>query len=237
MADAAHILPRDTIVEVGPGEGTLTRVLSASGATIIAVEKDRRLIPILKNTFASHKNIRIHEADIMNTHPDTNAFAELVHGNYKIIANIPYYITGRFLKMFLESTHKPRSMTLMVQREIAERIIAKNNKESVLSLSIKVFGTPSIIRIVPRGAFSPPPSVDSAVIHIEGISDAWFVKNNLTPSEFFSVIKKAFGQKRKTLRASLGKIATLPPEFGTRRPETVSLEEWKNVISAIKIKK
>jgi 16S rRNA (adenine1518-N6/adenine1519-N6)-dimethyltransferase len=237
MADAAEISSGDTIVEVGPGEGTLTRVLGANDAHIVAIEKDHRLIAPLKTSFADQKNITIVEADVMNVSPDGDTFIALVPKNYKIVANIPYYITGRFLKMFLEARHQPLSMTLMVQREIAERIVAKNHKESILSLSIKTYGTPSIIRTVPRGAFSPPPSVDSAIIHIANISDVWFRHNKIQPADFFALIKKAFGQKRKTLRASIGKTYRLSEEIATRRPETLSLEEWAAVLKHSKNKK
>lgn len=235
MAEAGNVSAKDLVVEIGPGEGTLTSILGARDARVIAIEKDHRLIQTLQETVGNKKNVSIIEGDIMKLSPDTGSLAKLLSAStpYKIIANIPYYITGRFLKLFLEAKHKPSSMTLMVQKEIAERIVARDKKESVLSLSVKIFGEPSIIKIVPRGAFSPPPKVDSAILHIGNISDSWFLKHKIIPRDFFLVIKRAFGQKRKTLRASLGKNYHIPEQFSSRRPETLSLEEWAIILHGL----
>ena len=154
MMRAAHVTKRDIVLEVGPGKGALTELLAKCAKKIIAVEKDRDLIPLLKERFAATPNVEIICDDILNL---VNGNYKLQTINYKLVSNIPYYLTGRLIRFFLESAHKPSTMVLMLQREVAERIIAKDGKESLLSISVKVYGSPKIIRIVPRGAFNPPP--------------------------------------------------------------------------------
>src|SRR3989344_6369689 len=159
MVHAAELSKRDTVLEVGPGMGVLTEALAEKAKRVIAIEKDVDLIPILKEKFRTQKNVTIVQGDILKF---TNY--KLLTKNYKLIANIPYYITSKFLRLFLsEAKVKPSCMVLMVQREIAERIMARDKKESLLSLSVKTYATPSIIRIVPRGSFVPPPTVNSAI--------------------------------------------------------------------------
>ena len=167
--------------------------------------------------------------------------------SFKIVANLPYYITSRFLRLFLEEMpHKPKSMTLMVQKEVAERICAAPPRMNLLALSVQVFGKPKILFRVSAGSFSPPPEVESAVITIENISDAFFKKHSMSPREFFKLPKKAFSQKRKMLRSSLGniqKLAEVPlphmrkwdfrkfqiQNFLIRRPQELSLEDWLQI--------
>src|SRR3989344_275663 len=183
MAAAAELTKRDIVLEVGPGKGTLTEILAVRAKKIIAVEKDADLIPFLKEKFRDFKNVKIVEGDIFNL-GITPSIPLILRGtkeegsplkvrgarevmNYKIVANIPYYITSHFLRLFLSETKfRPKVMVLMVQKEVAERIMAKDGKESMLSLSVKVYGKSEFIRKVPRGAFSPPPNVDSAIIKI-----------------------------------------------------------------------
>lgn len=169
IVSAAQISKQNTILEVGPGRGVLTEALSIKAKKIIAVEKDKNLVQFLKERFKSKKNINIVEGDILKIRLDSgHSGANLGHlGRYKIVANIPYYITSRFLRLFLSQARlRPSLMVLMVQREVAERIVAKDKKESLLSLSVKAYGKPEIIKIVRKGNFSPPPKVDSAIIKI-----------------------------------------------------------------------
>ena len=128
--------------------------------------------------------------------------AELEEGKYALVANIPYYITGAILEKFLEHSPRPDRIVLLVQKEVAERIVARDGKESILSISVKAFGTPKIIGVVPRGAFVPPPNVDSAILAIENISDQMFAQKastqkNGSVSRFFSIVKAGFAHKRK----------------------------------------
>lgn len=225
----ANIQPTDVVLEVGPGKGMLTRFLVEKAKKVIAVEKDRRLVQYLRENYKDAKNIEIMEGDIL----ETSNFK--LPKKYKIVANIPYYITSRFLRLFLEEmTNKPQTMTLMVQKEVAERICAKPPHMSLLALSVQAFGKPRILFRVSAGSFSPPPEVDSAVIAIENISGAFFKKHHISPKEFFKLPKKAFSQKRKILRASVGKYAEvgLPhiEIFLKKRPQELLLEDWIEIL-------
>ncbi|MSR70951.1 ribosomal RNA small subunit methyltransferase A [Candidatus Kaiserbacteria bacterium] len=211
VADAADIKKGETVVEVGPGEGTLTEVLLERGAHVVALEKDSRLIPLLREKFAG-KIFEVIEGDALEFEPTDK--------KYKVVGNIPYYISGALFRKFLTAQHQPSTLVFLVQKEVAERI-ARSKKESILSLSVKAYGTPKYIKTVPAGAFSPPPKVDSAILLVENISRKNFT-NTAHEEKFFELIKKAFGQKRKVLRNTLGDIGPLAAE----RPEDVSLLKW-----------
>ncbi len=237
MIRAAEISKNDIVLEVGPGTGTLTQLLAQRAKKIIAVEKDRELIPYLREKFKNQKNVKIIEGDILKL---AARHSPLVT-DYKIVANIPYYITSRFLRVFLEAKKKPALMVLMIQHEVARRIVARDNpskkfgagKESLLSLSVKAYGTPTIIRKVPKGIFSPPPKVDSAIIKIDDISGAWFNKNRIKPSYFFEILRRAFQKKRNTLKNSIGKSIQnheLDPKILSSRPEDLSLDDWASIV-------
>ncbi|PJE64195.1 MAG: ribosomal RNA small subunit methyltransferase A [Candidatus Ryanbacteria bacterium CG10_big_fil_rev_8_21_14_0_10_43_42] len=223
---AATLSPGDVVLEVGPGKGILTELLLETGAVVFAIEKDPRMVLFLKEKFADKKNFTITEGDILDS-----TVHDVLPDTYSIVANLPYYITSHFLRLFLEELRKkPVSMTLMVQREVADRIIARPPHMSLLSLSVQAFGTPKKILNVSRKQFSPPPDVNSAVITIQQISDAFFIKNNTTPQEFFPAIKKAFSQKRKMLRSSIG----IAGKCSTKRPQELSLQNWLDIVPLIK---
>ena len=211
VADAAGIQQGETVLEVGPGEGTLTEVLLARGAKVIAVEKDARLIAPLRKKFAG-KEFEVIEGDALDL-----KIENLNIENYKLVGNIPYYISGALFKKFLTTEHQPSTLVFLVQKEVAERI-ARSKKESILSLSVKAYGTPKYIKTVPAGAFSPPPKVDSALLLVSDISRGNF-KNAAHEARFFALIKKAFGQKRKMLRTTIGIDSS-------ERPEDLPLSKW-----------
>ncbi len=201
------------MLEIGPGEGALTSALLERGAKIIAIEKDARLIEVLREKFKGEK-FEVIEGDallfdISNSLPKTQKF--------KVVGNIPYYITGALFKKFMSGERQPSSLVFLVQKEVAERI-ARSKKESILSLSVKAYGTPKYIQSVPAGAFVPPPKVDSAILLVSDISRKNF-KNKKHEEKFFELIKKAFGQKRKMLRSTLGIDSD-------KRPEDLTLLEW-----------
>jgi 16S rRNA (adenine1518-N6/adenine1519-N6)-dimethyltransferase len=202
IARAAEIVSEETIIEIGPGTGILTEALLSGGARVTAYEKDDRLQGVLKAKFA--KEIRegrftlIH-ADILET-PQTD-----FHAPYKLVANIPYYITGAVLRMFLEAGEKPSMMVLMVQKEVVDRMIAHDGKESMLSISVKAYGTPIMIRKVGRGSFRPEPTVDSAVIRIEKINNPFSSRDE--EKRFFDIMRAGFAQKRKKLSRNLESVA------------------------------
>ena len=240
IVDSANIQPSDTVLEVGPGRGILTQFLVTKAKKVVAVEKDTNLVSFLKEKFYGVKNLEVVEGDILKIFNfQFSIFKQFSNHNfqfpkkYKIVANLPYYITSRFLRLFLEEVqNKPYAMVLMVQKEVAERICAKPPHMNLLALSVQAFGTPKILFRVSRGSFLPPPEVDSAVIAIEHISDAFFEKRHISPQEFFKLPKKAFSQKRKMLRASISKSPEgyLPEIMATKRPQELSLEDWIQIM-------
>lgn len=191
----------DIVLEIGPGKGALTEKLLETGAKVFAVEKDRDLIPLLSEKFANYiasGKLELIEADILDFDP---AAYRLVPNAYKLVGNIPYYITGAIIRKFLESDYQPSLAVFLVQKEVAERIVARDGKESILSLSVKAYGEPKLVAKVPKRYFTPEPKVDSAVLLINNISKKNF--RNLTEEDFFFVVKSAFGQKRKTMLKNL----------------------------------
>lgn len=221
-----------TVLEIGPGTGNLTDELLALGGRVIAIEKDSALVEILKLRFKSEiasGALTIVEDDIRNVSPES---LELTDRSYVLAANIPYYITGDIIRTFLEAKAQPKQMALLVQKEVAHRI-ARSKKESILSLSVKAYGTPKYIKTVSRSCFAPAPNVDSAILAIENISHEFF--SSITEERFFKAIKTGFGSKRKMLAGNLKKIAKpekIAEAFKTcsitpkARAEDVSLEQW-----------
>jgi len=218
MCEAGGVIDTDTIVEIGPGKGALTEKLLEKAYKVIAVEKDRDLIDILNEKFEveikNGKLILLNE-DILGFDPEKNGLNE---GGYKIIANIPYNITGSIIRRFLSEVNRPNTMTLLVQKEVAERIVARDGKESILSLSIKAFGTPKYIMKVHKRFFSPSPKVDSAIISINNISGKLF-KNKKEENIFFEVIKSGFAHKRKVLIKNLESLEF--SEVGLQKIENI----------------
>jgi 16S rRNA (adenine1518-N6/adenine1519-N6)-dimethyltransferase len=222
IAAAAKIVRKEKVLEVGPGQGILTHALLEAGANVVAVEKDDRLIDGLKQKFSlelmSDKLEIIHH-DILDFDPI------LINQKYKVVANLPYYITGEFIKKFLTTPNQPELMVLMLQKEVAERI-AKNRKGSVLAMSIKVYGEPKYLRTVSKGNFEPAPKVDSAVLVIENISKNLFTKYKISEKDFFTTLKNGFGSKRKKLKNNLKLAGELLVKYGDKRAEDLQLEDW-----------
>jgi 16S rRNA (adenine1518-N6/adenine1519-N6)-dimethyltransferase len=204
IAAVSHVATGDTVVEVGPGEGALTEALLRSGARVIAIEKDHRLIPYLTEKFSEELQSRtliLIEGDILDEHTTKDLYAHIGDAPYKVVANIPYYITGLLFRYFFEHVAQPTQLTFLVQKEVAENIASKEGKESILSLSVKIFGDPHIAGIVSRDAFLPVPNVDSAILVVSDISKARL--KTLTEENFFSVVKAGFRAKRKMLIGNL----------------------------------
>lgn len=201
IVKSGEIKEGELVLEIGPGDGAMTEELLKKGARVVAIEKDKELISLLNEKFnnkITSGDFKLIEGDVLS---NDELESLLKDTPFKIIANIPYYITGQIIRKFLEATNKPSSITLLVQKEVAERIVAKDKKESILSLSVKVFGEPVYIKTVPRGAFQPQPNVDSAIIKISNIS-----KNKLEgikESMFFTLLHLGFGHKRKQLLSNL----------------------------------
>lgn len=196
IAAMGSIEKGDIVLEIGPGTGFLTRELLALGATVVAVEADTRAIDVLNESFAREVKagaLIIHSNDIREV-----SFNDLglVHGQFKIISNIPYYISGLLFRLALSGKNKPSRVVFLVQKEVAERIV-RSKKESLLSLSIKVYGDPSYAFTVRRGSFTPSPKVDSAVVIISAISRTRL--GELSDEDFFEVLRHGFASRRKQL--------------------------------------
>lgn len=197
----AHIEACDTVLEIGPGTGKLTDALLEKAGKVIALEADENLVTLLEEKYAdsiSGGYLDVHHQDIRLFNPVT------ITTPYVLVANIPYYLTSAILRQFLETASQPKRMTLLVQKEVAKRI-AKDKKESILSISVKVFGEPVYEFVVPRGAFFPEPSVDSAVLSIKNIRNPFNTPDATT--SFFSVVRAGFSHKRKKLTNNLLTIA------------------------------
>jgi 16S rRNA (adenine1518-N6/adenine1519-N6)-dimethyltransferase len=254
IVEAGEISDQDIILEIGPGKGALTEKLLEKSKRVIAVEKDNTLFDFLKEKFPteikSGSLVLVHD-DILNFNPDAYSLAS---STYKIIANIPYNITGAILKKFLTIKHQPGSMILMVQHEVAKRIMARDVKESLLSISVKAYGEPKMIMKVPARYFSPKPKVDSAVISISHISRKFFINslqtvqsltlNSLQDSvgelekfeeNFWQIVHAGFAHKRKKLSNNLKDVlqeqkSELFRVFADKRAEDLSLLDWISLV-------
>jgi len=205
MCEAGEVDEQDIVLEIGPGKGALTEKLLEKAKKVLAIEKDNELFEFLKEKFVNEiKNgkLELINEDILDI--DVKNY-NLKNGEYKIIANIPYNITGAIFKKFLSGDIQPQKMVLLVQKEVAERIVTRDGKESILSISVKVYGTPKYIMKVNKRFFSPSPKVDSAIVAINNIS-----KNNLKTKReeefFFNLVKTGFAHKRKVLHKNLENI-------------------------------
>ena len=238
---AADLSPDDLVVEVGPGLGGLTRRLAAGAGEVIAVEIDRGLVTALESILADDPNrgkIRLVGADVLELDP-----AELTGGRpYKLVANLPYYVTSPILRRFLETTeHRPRCLVVMVQREVAERMMPRAGEMNLLAVMVQYYGKARIVTLVPAQAFYPPPKVDSAVVRID-LHDR--PPLDADREKLFRVVHAGFAQPRKQVHNALSQQLSLPagtlPDVmrsagvdSTRRPQTISLREWGAITAAL----
>lgn len=235
IVSSADLSEKDAVVEIGPGLGTLTAELSKRSGKIVAIEKDKMLAKLLQGKF---ENVEIVEGDVLKLNIN-----ELIENNfqqekYKLVANIPYYITSKIIKYFLECSKQPELMVLLVQKEVALRICEKAGKHSVLSLSVQIYGEPEIVSFVGKNAFYPAPEVDSAIIKIRNIrkdrGDEYYRK-------MFRLIKIGFSSKRKKLSNNLSgglqleksEVEEKLSKIGigrSARSQELSLQEWEELL-------
>jgi len=239
IAAAAQLAPQDTVLEIGPGLGSLTRHLAEAAGRVIAIELDAALIPLLRRSVADYANVTIIQGDILQFDPH-----ELVgRGSpYKVVANLPYYITSAAIRHLLEPDARPTVIVLTVQLEVAQRITAAPGKLSLLAVSVQFYGRPTLVTHIKAGSFYPVPKVDSAVVRIEPYSHpAVDVPDR---DVFFAVVKAGFSQKRKQLHNALS-AGLAQPQIeiaaaleragvdGRRRAEMLALDEWAAVARSI----
>ncbi len=234
IVTAANISKNDTVVEIGPGLGVLTRALAQKAGKVVAIEKDLAMINVLQETLHNIGNVEITQGDALR-----DQYA-LPASDYKLVANIPYYITSPLIRKFLESSHPPSHIILMVQKEVAQRICAAPPDMNLLAASVQFYATPKIIATVSKNCFWPAPKVDSAILSIEP-----FQETNRPDAElFFTVVKAGFSSPRKqlinNLSMALGKdketIAAWLAKNGiqpTSRAETLTLSDWKNLAASL----
>jgi 16S rRNA (adenine1518-N6/adenine1519-N6)-dimethyltransferase len=244
VTEAAELQPGDQVLEIGPGLGSLTRLLAQRARRVVAVELDADLLPPLRETLAPFDNVSIVHGDIME-----QDIAALMRDPlqdapipYRVAANIPYYITSALIRRLLETPAPPEVLVLTVQREVAQRICAAPGDLSLLALGVQVYGAPRIVGRIPAGAFYPPPQIDSAILRID-----LFPQPVMDASEidaFFRLAKAGFSQKRKTLRNALSAGLHLAPAQAAerltaagidpmRRAETLSIDEWRALLHAL----
>ena len=231
IVDTAELMPEDTVLEIGPGAGALTKVLAESARHVVSVEIDERLRPVLESELSHYENIYLVFDDFLKVDP-----LKLVGTTeFVVVANVPYYITSAIIRHLLDNHRRPRRLVLTVQLEVAERIIASPPDMSLLSVSVQFYGRPQIVTRLKPAAFWPRPDVDSAVLRIDTFDH--FPVDVPSARAFFRVVRAGFSQKRKQLKNSLGgglgvksraagdimEAAGVDPR---RRAETLTLEEW-----------
>jgi 16S rRNA (adenine1518-N6/adenine1519-N6)-dimethyltransferase len=229
---AAQLAPQDSVLEIGPGLGSLTRYLAEAAGRVIAVELDATLIPALNRSLADYANVTLVQGDILRVD-----LSELVgrDTSYKVVANLPYYVTSAVIRHLLEADVRPSLIVLTVQLEVAQRITAAPGKLSLLAVSVQFYGRPTLVNHIKASSFYPAPKVDSAIVRIEPYSHpAVDVPDR---GEFFAVVKAGFSQKRKQLHNALAAGLARPQADiaatleragvdGRRRAETLTLSEW-----------
>lgn len=237
IVDAAELSKNDAVLEIGPGIGNLTKKLCERAGFVLSVEKDPKFFPILKSIKKDNGNFRFEIADILdfdfldffskNPPPGING--------YKVVANIPYYITGKILQMLFAAKNKPESITILTQKEVAQNIVAGPGKLSVLAISVQIFGSPEIIRVVPANSFYPAPKVDSAILKIDLPKKPKFQIED--EKKFFRVVKACFAGKRKQIHNTLMNNLKLDEDQvadvlaalkinPAARPQELTIEEW-----------
>ena len=214
IVTAAEISGADVVLEIGPGSGSLTTALSSVARKVIAVEIDNRLIPILNDVLSENRNVTIVSGDILDYEPH-KLMTQYDVSNFVVVANIPYYITGQIIRHLFQSSMLPRSITMSVQKEVAERMIATPGQMNLLAVSAQFYSDVKIVDYIPAGAFYPVPAVDSALVRLDVFDPANHV--HADSSLFFRIVRAGFGQKRKQLQNAAPRRRCCPLAEDARR--------------------
>jgi 16S rRNA (adenine1518-N6/adenine1519-N6)-dimethyltransferase len=245
ILSAAELCPGEIVVEVGPGLGILTEGLARRGARIIAVELDSKLVALLKKRLAGLSDVKVVHADVLKVTPrqllQDNLPASELTRVYKVVANLPYYITSPVLTHFLEAQPRPSRMVVMVQREVGEAIAAGPGRMRLLGVKAQFYSRPAIVSRVPAASFYPPPKVDSVILRLDVYSRPPLIQSGVSDvAGFFDIVMHGFSAPRKQIRNSLAHSLEMPPSQAAslldkagieakRRAETLSLEEWREL--------
>jgi 16S rRNA (adenine1518-N6/adenine1519-N6)-dimethyltransferase len=240
IVESANLSENDTVIEIGPGQGVLTELLAQKCKKVIAIELDDRLIPILTEKFENNGKIEIVHGDVLKINfPELIEKYEIRDTKYKIVANLPYYITSPIIRLFLETQFPPNEMILMVQKEVAERICAKPGEMSILAVSVQYYAEPKYLFTVPKESFEPMPKVESAVIKITKDKEQE-TRNKQEIKKFFRIVRAGFSAKRKTLANNLSnglqidkkeiedKLISLGFSKNTRAQE-LKVDDWRGL--------
>jgi len=239
MVDAAGIQTGEAVLEVGPGIATLTERLLQKAEVVLAVEKDKKFIPLLRNLQRHHNNFQFEIADIL-AFDFQKALAE--YSRYRVVANIPYYITGKIVQLFVRARHKPQSITLLVQKEVAQNITAQPGQLNLLAISVQLYGEPHLVQTVPAKSFFPAPKVDSAIVHIDLSKGPRYTISD--EKKLFRVLRACFSGKRKQIHNTLVNNLRLEKSTVTAllqkvnidpqaRPQQLAIEQWLELTRVI----
>lgn len=231
IVEAAQLTDQDTVLEIGPGLGVITQELAQRAKKIIAVEKDQKMVEILKETLRDYNNIEIINADIRMLNEGCST-------SFKIVGNLPFYLTAPVIRQFLEAENQPEFMALIVQKEVGQRICAKPPEMNLLAVSVQIYAEPKILAYIPRGSFWPEPKVNAALIKITPRAKPLLIKKEII--NFFKIVKAGFSQPRKQLLNNFSKNLMLNKQQNSewlsqngiapeRRAETLSVGDWINL--------
>jgi 16S rRNA (adenine1518-N6/adenine1519-N6)-dimethyltransferase len=237
LVAAAELGPHDAVLEVGAGMGVLTVALAERAGRVVAVELERDILPVLRETTERFTNVEIVPRNLLEVQPD-EVFGQTP---YKLVANLPYYITAPTLRHFLEAANRPTRLVVMVQREVAARLVAAPGDLSLLGVSVQFYGRPSLVRVVPAASFYPPPQVDSAIVRVDVYPEPPL--DPATRELLFGIAHAGFAERRKQLHNTLARNLKTPRATvaawlaaagidSARRAETLSVEDWVRLTRA-----
>jgi 16S rRNA (adenine1518-N6/adenine1519-N6)-dimethyltransferase len=231
IVSAGNLKKTDTVLEIGPGLGVLTQQLAQRAGNVVAIEKDKTLLDILNFNLKGHDNVKVINQDILKVN-----VSKIIQGPYKVVANIPYYLTSHLFQFFLGQENRPELMVLLVQKEVGERVTAKPGQMSLLAISVQMFADPELVEVVRKDSFWPSPKVDSVILRLTPKKD----QPHIDEKSFFRIVKVGFAGKRKQLHNNFKNGLGLKPEevsewleknqvSGSDRAQDLSLDDWLNL--------